>query len=96
MVIFSTDSAINCNVFHYMHILHPWDMALLGEAESMPTPHPDPRELVLGRCQLAAAYILTQKVNGSKESCECPTENNYFAHNLLKSCLGTVFQRVFF
>lgn len=79
-----------------MHILHPWDMALLGEAESMPAPHPSPRGLVLGRRQLAAACILTQKVNGSKESCECPAENNYFACNLLRSCLGTVFQRVCF
>lgn len=77
-----------------MHILHPWDMALLGEAESMPTPHPTPKGLVLGTRQLAAAYILTRKVNGSKESCERPTENNFFACNPLRSCLGTVFQRV--
>jgi len=42
-----------------MHILYPWDMALLGEAESMPTPHPSPKGLVLGTRQLAAACILT-------------------------------------
>lgn len=58
--------------------------------------HSSPRMLVLGIPQLAAAYVLMQKINVSKESCVHLSVNSFLVHILLRSCLGTINQKLCF
>lgn len=79
-----------------MCIHSPLDMAFLDEVQSMQTLHSSPRGLVLGTPQLAAAYVLTQEINVSKESCVHPSVNSFLARILPRSCLGKISQRICF